>query len=168
MVACAAMPACGGVEESSEAGVPHAAPQSFTVGLDAATTTENVIPQILAGGRGQLAVMCEAAQPGASVRIFNPLVAGASADVSCASVLDGDGSTGEASAALVSDESDGPIGTVQQKLTPIGLGCGVFMLGAALYANHVLCAHPTAEQPDKCRLVSELGLGTLGVACAFI
>jgi hypothetical protein len=167
MVASVALPACGGAEESSEAGATDAVPQSFTVGLDPATTPENVIPQIVAAGHDQLAILCES-RPDGSVRIVHPLASDAYTDVSCASVIDVDGSTGETSAAVVSKEPDEPIGTAQQKLTPIGLGCGIFMLGAGLFANHVLCAHPRADQPDKCRLVSELGLGSLGVACAFI
>jgi hypothetical protein len=97
--------------------------KSFAVRLDRATTADNVIPQIVAAGHEQLDAACEAAQPGASVRIFNPLASGAYQDVSCASVLGGDGSTGEASAALVSNVSDEPIGTAPQKLTPLAIVC---------------------------------------------
>jgi hypothetical protein len=172
MVAFAAVPACGGAEESSEAGAAHGgeeadnAPQSFTVRLDSETTAENVIPQIVIAGRGQLAAMCEAAQPGAWVRILNPLASGAYTDVLCTSVLDGDGPTGEASAALVSDESDGPIGTVQQKWSPFGLACSVLTMGAGLVASYALC--PRATNPDdkkNCDYVTAGGLSGLGLLC---
>lgn len=162
---------CGGAEESSEPGTPYGgdeadnAPQRFTVRLDRATTAENVIPQIVAAARGPLASMCEE-HPGASLRIMNPLASEAYQDVPCTSVLGGDSATGEANAALVSDENDGPIGTVQQKWSPFGLVCSALTIGSSLVANYALCPkaiNPTDEK--HCRWVSDGGFGTLSFLC---
>jgi hypothetical protein len=140
---------------------------SFTVPLDPETTDENMTPQIVAAGRGPIAAMCEAV-PDASVRIFSPLASGAYEDISCASVLDRGESTGEASAALLTDEGDGPIGTAQQRWSPFGLGCTIATGLAYLFASRVLCAHPKAERPEACRNVTDAGFFGIGVMCAFM
>jgi hypothetical protein len=161
---------CGDVEQSSNAEAAHSVEQadsSFTVPLDPATTEESITPQIVAAGHGQIAAMCEA-EPGASVRIFSPLASGAYEDISCASVLDGDEATRKASAALVTDENDGPIGTVQQRWSPFGLGCTIATGLAYLFASHVLCDHPKAERPKACRNVTDAGFFGLSVMCVFI
>jgi hypothetical protein len=167
MVAFAVVPACGGVEESSEAGAANAAPQSFTVGLDPATTAENVIPRIVAAGSTHLATVCEE-HPDASVRILNPLVSGAYADVSCGSVLDGDGATGAASAALVIDASDGPVGEAKQRLGPISaVACLIAGAGTGLFTRYALCPHGRTERDRRnCEDTGLWGSIAIGVLCA--
>lgn len=170
MAILAIVSGCGDGERSSNAEAAHGVEQadiSFPVPLHPATTEENITPQIVAAGHGQIAAMCEA-EPGASVRIFSPLASGAYEDISCVSVLDGDEGTGEASAALVTDENDGPIGTAQQKLSPFTVVCGLFVGSAYLFASRVLCAHPEAERPQACRNATDAGFFGLGVACGFM
>jgi hypothetical protein len=164
---------CGGADESGEPGTPYNgdeagnAPQSFTVRLDRGTTAENVIPQIVAAARGQLAPMCEE-HPGASVRIFAPLASNAYTDVPCSSALADDGANGEASAALVISESDGSIGQAQQKLGPISfLMCGLFAGGSTLFTTYVLCPRARTERDRaNCGHVSAGGGFALGILCA--
>jgi hypothetical protein len=170
MAMLAILSGCGDVEQTSNTEAVHGVEQadiSFTVPLDPATTGENITPQIVAAGHGQIVAMCEA-EPGASVRIFSPLAYGAYEDISCASVLDGDEATVEASAALVTDENDGPIGTVQQRWSPFGLGCTVATGLAWLFASRVLCDHPKAERPKACRNVTDAGFLGVGVMCVFM
>jgi hypothetical protein len=97
---------------------PTAEGQSFAVQLPRDVTTENVIPAIVAAGHDEFAAAC-ALTPGASIRILNPLASGAFEDVSCASVLQGEG-TAEASAALSSEPAGERVGEDRQSLTPIG------------------------------------------------
>src|SRR5262249_52928952 len=137
------------------------APQSFTVWMDPKTTTaENVVPRITAAAHGQLAAVCEGAEPGASVRIINP-ISGADGSVSCASLVDGDGATGEAGAALFDMESDAVLGW-----TPVGLACGILTVGAGLVAAYALCPHATKPRDKKdCDYVTAGGFTTLSILC---
>jgi hypothetical protein len=174
MIVAVAAVGCGGADESGESGTPYgveeadSARQTFTVRLDRATMAENIIPQIVAAARGQLAPMCEE-HPGASLHIMNPHASEAYQDVPCTSVLGGDGATGEVSAALVSDEADGPIGTVQQKLSPFTLACGLLVGGAGLFATYALCpAAKTPESARNCGYVTNGGLFATGIMCAFM
>src|SRR5262249_32204661 len=65
-----------------------------------------------------------------------PLLAGADADVPCASVMDSDGPTGEASSAMYDEGGDGPnepdwrVGW-----SPMGVGCSLIFLGVSLLAG---------------------------------
>jgi hypothetical protein len=172
VIVAAALIGCGGEEESSELGTPYGrdeadnASQSFAVRLDRATTEENVIPRILAAGHDQLVAACEA-KPAASVRILNPLASEEYADVSCASVL-GDGSTtGEARAALVTDEIDGPIGEAQQRIGPISaLACGIAGIGTTLFTRYALCPQGRTERARRnCEDAGIWGTIGIGVLC---
>jgi len=166
IVALALMPACEGVEESSGAGATATAPHSFTVTFEPGTTAKNVIPQMVATGREHLALACRD-QADAVIRIMNPLASGDYVDVACSWVL-GDEATGEATAARVSGETDGPIGVAKQPWSPFGLGCTIATGLAYLFASRVLCDHPRAEQPRACRNVTDAGFFGLGVACVFL
>ncbi len=97
---------------------PTAEGQRFAVQLPRDVTTESVLPAIVAAGHDELAAAC-AATPGASIRILNPLASGTFEDVSCASVLQGEG-TAETSAALSSEPAGERVGEDQQSLTPLG------------------------------------------------
>ncbi|MGK4003959.1 hypothetical protein WMF31_15105 [Sorangium sp. So ce1036] len=162
--------ACGVADEPSEAASDGgaegeaAAPRSFEVHLGGETTTESVIPQILEAGRAELAAAC-ADRPEAAIRIFNPLDQGAYVDIPCASTLrDGDTSTTTAH-----DQGDEQIDTAQQPLSPIGLGCSIFMFGATMVATSAIC--PRARDPrdaQRCSNHSGAPLGTLGVLCSLI
>ncbi|AUX43287.1 uncharacterized protein SOCE26_047310 [Sorangium cellulosum] len=168
-------PACGAADEPSEAGTgpsgmedPGPAPRSFYAGLQSAMKAESAIPEILEAGRLDLAAAC-ADTPDVSIRIFNPLDPCAYTDVSCASVLRGDAADEVAIPAPVSEESDEPIGTAQQRWSPIGLGCSIFILGAGMVANSAICPRArTQEDATRCANYSSVGFGTLGVLCSFI
>ncbi|XYH98570.1 hypothetical protein ACMHYB_02065 [Sorangium sp. So ce1128] len=124
-----------------------------------------MIPQLLEAGRHELAAAC-ADRPEAWIRVFNPLDPGAYGDVPCASMLCGEA---EASTEPAPDADIEPIGAAQQPWSPIGLGCGIFMLGATRVATSVLC--PRARDPrdaQRCADDSGAALGTLGVFCGFI
>jgi hypothetical protein len=65
-------PACVAADEpTSTAGASN----TFEVPMTPHTTAETVIPQILAAGHDELASIC-AANPTASMRVFNPLASG--------------------------------------------------------------------------------------------
>ena len=80
-------------------------------------------------------------------------------------------STGETSFAVMSDV-DGPIGTVPQKWSPVGLVCSALLFGATLAWNWPWgqegCNAPGAENPTACRALTGIGAGGLGLLCAFI
>jgi hypothetical protein len=141
------------------------ASNAFVVPMTPTTTAETVISQIVEAGREQLAAAC-VANPGASVRILNPLASGDHADVACSTILDGGESVGQSSEALTSGREN--VGQAQQKLTPIGIGCSIVMLGLGIFMNHAICQYPGAENPNACGWLSEAGMGGLGLACAFI
>jgi hypothetical protein len=163
---------CRGADESGESGTPYSvdeadnAPPSFAVRLDRATTVENVIPQILAAGHDQLVAACEA-KLAASVRVLNPLASEEYADVSCASVLGDDSATGEARAALVTDEIDGPIGEAQQRIGPISLmACGIAGIGTTLFTRYALCPRGRTERDRRnCEDAGIWGTIGIGVLC---
>ncbi|WP_437608042.1 hypothetical protein WMF20_45435 [Sorangium sp. So ce834] len=168
MAALIGAPACGTADEPNAAGKEGGAeegglpPRRFELSLD---PEEPAIPQIVAAGRHELVAAC-ADRPDAAVRIFDPLEPGLVADVPCASVLSGEV---EASTAPAAEEGGEPIVAAQQRWSPIGLGCGVFMLGATMFATSVLC--PRARDPrdaQRCSNYSGAALGTLGVFCGLI
>ena len=141
---------------------------TFEVRLRGDTTSDTVIPQIVAAAHDRLTVACES-RPNTSVRIYNPLAKEPSvAEVPCSTFLDG---IGESSAALTS-EVDGPIGTVQQKWSPVGLVCSAVVLGATLAWNWPWgqegCNNPKAEDQTACRAITGLGGGGLGLLCSLI
>lgn len=172
IAALVAVAGCGGSEESNAGGVPHGeeqaatAPQDFTVELDRSTTAESVIPQIVTAGHDQLVAACEA-KSAASVRILNPLASEEYADVSCASVLGDDRVTGEARAALVTDEIDGPIGEAQQRIGPISLmACGIAGIGTSLFTRYALCPRGRTERARRsCEDAGLWGTVGIGVIC---
>jgi hypothetical protein len=147
---------------------PTAEGQSFEAQLPGDITAETVIPAIVAAGRVELAAACATA-PGASIRVMNPLASSAFEDVSCSSVLQSLESTAATSASFTGNDSDGPIGTAQQKWSPFGVGCTVAVGLAALVATYALCPRATNPQDEKhCGYVTNGGFTGLGVMCAFI
>ncbi|XXT25070.1 hypothetical protein WME94_26405 [Sorangium sp. So ce429] len=135
--------------------------------VDEATTAESVIPRILEAGRPELAAAC-AERPDEVIRIFNPLDPGAFADVPCASVLNGGAAAQEQSAVPVSEEGDEPIGAVQQRWSPLGLGCGLFVLGSSLVASRAICPRARNQRDLKrCQNWSDTGFAGLSIMCAF-
>ncbi|KYF82094.1 hypothetical protein BE20_19735 [Sorangium cellulosum] len=168
MAALVGVSACGEADEpnqageeggTDEAGLP---PRHFELSLD---LEEPAIPQIMAAGRHELVAAC-VDRPDAAVIIFDPRDPGAFADVSCASML-----AGEVAASIepAAEEGGEPIAVAQQPWSPIGLGCGVFMLAAGAFATEAIC--PRARNPrdaQRCDRLSTYGLGTLGILCAFI
>ena len=159
-LACAATWMGCATETTTDRGEPAAEARAFTLQLDAATTADTVIPAILAAGHDQLAAACEAA-PGAAVRVANPLASGREAIVPCATLV---GEAGETSAALTRELDDGPIDEAQQKITPVGLACGVLtaLLGAATTWS-------CEKYPDKiCPWGTLGGTTTVGIVCMFL
>ncbi|WP_437587342.1 hypothetical protein [Sorangium sp. So ce1000] len=177
MAALMGAPACGAPDEPSDAGaesggaedVPPAL-RSFEVSLDEGTTNESVIPQILEAGRPELAAAC-ADRPEALIRIFNPLDPGVSADVPCAAMLSvdgGDAAAQEQSAVPVSEGGE-PIGEAQQRWSPLGLGCSIFVFTAATVAGSAIC--PRAADPrdaKRCGHYTNVSFGVLGAMCSFL
>ncbi|XXY53342.1 hypothetical protein WME91_19620 [Sorangium sp. So ce269] len=171
-VALVEAPACGAADEPTDAGGEQDGraeadplPRSFAVSLDPVTTAETVIPRMLEAGRHELTAAC-ADRPEASIRVFSPLDPGAHGDVPCASMRCGEA---EASTEPALDADSEPIGAAQQPWSPIGLGCGIFLLGATRGATSVLC--PMARDPrdaQRCSDTSGAALGTLGVFCGFL
>lgn len=159
-------PACVGADEpAAESFIEPSASNAFVVRLTANASKEDVIQQIVETGQDQLAAACEV-KPGTSIRVFNPLASGSYEDVSCESILGSQEPTGQTGEALTSGGEN--IGQVQQKLTPIGLGCSVVMFGLGIFMNHAICQYPGAENPRACAALAEFGMGGLGVICAFI
>jgi hypothetical protein len=117
---------------------PTAERQSFAVQLSRDARAETVVPAIVAAGHDELAAAC-ASTPGAAIRILNPLASEAFEDVSCASILSGEG-TAETSAALSGEPTGERIGEAQQPFTPVG---GVLCSLAALIA--------TAAAANECK-----------------
>ncbi|WP_437593473.1 hypothetical protein [Sorangium sp. So ce1000] len=167
-------PACGAADDTSEARADRGSaenveetPRNFYVGLARDTTAESVIPQILEAGRPELAAAC-ADRPEAWIRLFNPLDAGAYADVPCSLMLHDDAAAAEESAVPVS-EGDEPIGAAQQRWSPVGLACGVLMLGSSLVSTFALC--PRARNPHDrqgCDILTAGSFSTFGVMCMFL
>jgi hypothetical protein len=143
--------------------------QAFVIQLDASTTAESVIPAIVAAAHGKLVTVC-AGNPGASVRVINPLASGSHEDVQCSDLLEGSETIGQASAPVANGGER--IGQAQQKWSPVGLVCSALMFGAALAWNwpgsHAGCNDPRAENPAGCQAVTSVGLGSLGFLCGFI
>lgn len=165
-------PACGVPDEPSEAGgggaedVPPAL-RGFEVSLDEATTAESVIPKILEAGRPELAATC-ADHPDEVIRIFSPIEPSAYADVACASVLSGGAAAPEQSAVPASEGAE-PIGSVQQPWSPLGLGCGIFVLGSSLVASRAICPRARNQRDLKrCQNWSDTGFAGLSIMCAFL
>lgn len=158
--------ACGAQEEragsvaSGAAGGADISPQSFAVRLETATTEDNANAQIANAVRGELAAVC-GAEPGGSVRIYNPLAPGAHEDIPCASVLAGEPAIGEASAALIRGGSDGPIGVVQEKWSPVGLACTLLWFGIGQLVS-LGCAQHHPGDYLGCSLPAAAGSTALG------
>ena len=139
---------------------PTAEGQSFAVQLPHDVTTDSVIPAMLAAGHDELAAAC-ASTPGESVRILNPFASGAFEDVSCASVLSGEG-TAEASAARASEPAGERVGQDHQPLTPIGgVLCSIASLLAATAAANE-CKKWRGPNSEFC------GVGTFTSGAAWI
>lgn len=137
--------------------------QSFKVQLPRDVMMESVVPAIVAAGHAQLAVAC-ASTPEASIRIMHPLASGSFEDVSCASILSGDESTVETSAALSSAEH---LGQVQQKGVISTVAC--FAGGAAtfLVPRYGICPHGATEKiRTDCNDVGSWGGLGIGFLCA--
>lgn len=169
LLACGAMLTGCTVEttpdQGSSEGESESVLQTFDVRLPGDTTEETVIPAIIAAGHDEIAAACESTSS-ASIRIFNPLASGAYRDTPCSAILD---RTGEANSTLTSDSSDGPIGEAQQRFSPIGLGCHVFIAGAALFASAAICSHARPHRREKrCDLGTGTSFAVLSVMCAFI
>jgi hypothetical protein len=64
--------------ETDESTTKPEASKTFVAPTSSTTTAGTVIPQIIAAGREQLAAAC-VVNPGASIRIINPLVSGSDA-----------------------------------------------------------------------------------------
>ncbi|XXX76934.1 hypothetical protein WMF30_55735 [Sorangium sp. So ce134] len=170
MAALMGAPACGAADEPSAAGEEGGAeeaglpPRHFELSLDPEVPA---IPQILDAGRPELAAAC-ADRPGAAIRIFDPLDPGAFADVPCAAMVSYDAAAQEGSAVPVS-EGDEPIGAAQQRWSPLGLGCSIFVFAAATVAGSAIC--PRAADPrdaKRCGHYTNVSFGVLGAACAFL
>lgn len=144
-------------------------PQAFAIYLDDSTTAESVIPAIVAAAHDQLVTVCEG-NPGASVRVVNPLASGSYEDAQCSDILGGSEMTGQVSAPVTNGGER--IGQAQQRWSPVGLVCSALLLGATLVLNwpgsHVGCNDPRAENPVGCQRVTAIGGGTLGLLCALI
>jgi hypothetical protein len=134
----------------------------FGVHLD--TDAQDPIAELVAAGHDQLVALCSEV-PSASVRIFNPLASGASADISCAAVLEhGVSATAPAEAASGGERT----AEARQPWSLLGLGRSILLLGAGIFFNRVGCNNPRADNPDACRNVVDFGFGGLGVLCAFL
>ena len=134
------------------------------------TTAETVIPQIVEAGREQLAAAC-VINPGASVRIINPLASGVYTDVPCSTILDGGESVGQTSEALKSGGEH--IGQTQQKGVITTVAC--FAAGTALFlgTRYGVCEYgggPGAEGDRRranCNDIGSWGGVGLGFVCGF-
>ncbi len=144
---------------------PVPATQSFEVQVPRDITPGNVVAALVKAGRAELAAACEAT-PDASIRIMNPLASGTFEVLPCASVLDSDEATAASSTALTSNESDGPVGTVQQRWSLFGMACSVLTIGSGLVASRLLCPRATNPQDARnCGNFSDAGFSTLGFLC---
>jgi hypothetical protein len=143
--------------------------RAFALHLDNSTTSEDVIPAIIAAAHDQLVPACEG-NPGASVRVFNPFAWETFEDVQCSDILGGHETTGQASASFM--RGDERIGQAQQSFSPVGLLCSALVLGATLAwswpGSHAGCNDPRAENPVGCQAVTGIGGGGLGLLCALI
>ncbi len=179
MAALVGAPACGVAEEPVEADRGTAgdveepddseAPARIVrVALDQEPTVENVIPQILAGGRAELGAAC-ADRPEESIRIVNPIEPGAFEDVPCSSLLCDVPADEEAISVPVPANGDEQIGMVQQPWSPFGLACSVITTGSALVANYALCPRATNPRDRRnCDRLTTGGFTGLGFLCVFI
>jgi hypothetical protein len=82
-------------------------------------------------------------------------------------MLRDDAAPREERVAPVSD-GDEPIETAQQSLSPLSIGCAVFVLASNLVAVRGIC--PRASNPrdaKRCHNWSYAGFGTLTITCAF-
>jgi hypothetical protein len=63
------------------------------------------------------------------------------------------------------------VGDTSEPWSPVGLVCsGRTLLGGLLFNafKNEGCNDPRTEQPDAFRITTTAGLGTLGIACAFV
>jgi hypothetical protein len=88
------------------ASLAETAPQTFEMQLRSDTTAETILPQIVQAGHAQLIEACEN-NPGASVRVYNPLASGAYADLQCTAILGGEKTLGESWQTLTSEPVEG-------------------------------------------------------------
>jgi hypothetical protein len=143
--------------------------RGFVVLVDRGVTKESVIPAILAAGRAELVAACET-NPGASIRIDNPMASGDHVDLSCAAVLGGDEeATGQTAAALTrapGAPSEGATGEARQRLTPLGpILCGLTGLITSAAQDRV-CRDWRGRDSEFCN-VGTFGSSSLWLlACA--
>jgi hypothetical protein len=162
VVMLAAGSGCAAANESS---IENVASNTFVAPL---ASKEDVTQQIVEAGHDQLAAACEA-NPGASIRVFNPLASGDYADVACSAILDVDESVGKSSSPLKSGPGGEHIGHAQQTWSPFGLGCTLAVGAAALFTTYALCPRATNPQDSKyCGYVTSGGFTGLGVMCVFL
>lgn len=137
---------------------------TFEVRLGSKMSQEAVIPEILAAGHDQLVTACTA-DPGATIRVFNPLASGDFADLTCGSVLRGK-AAGQAAAPFTNNGES--TGQTEQPLGPISLvACGLFAAGSFLFLNEVLCPRATSPQDrENCGHVGNFGSAAITILCA--
>jgi hypothetical protein len=135
----------------------------FEVWLRGDTVAETILARIVEAGHAQLVEGCES-NPGALVRVYNPLASGAYADVPCAAILGGAKTSGEPQHMLTSEPGDGATGESQQHLTPAGLLCGLLTIGVGL-ASTWSCE----RYPDQwCPWPAAAGTSTMSLICMFL
>jgi hypothetical protein len=88
--------------------------------------------------------------------------------VPCSAALAGDGGTGEASAALVSDEEDGPTGEARQPIGPISIwACAIASIGTGLFTYYALCPQGRTERARRrCDKTGLWGSAGITLLCA--
>jgi hypothetical protein len=150
--------------ETDEPTTNPEASKAFVAMPSPTMTAETVIPQIVEAGREQLAAAC-VVNPGASVRINNPLASGDHVDVPCSTILDDGESVGRASEALATGGEH--LGQTQQKGVITTVAC--FAAGAALFAGtrYGVCEYgggPGAEGDRRRAACNDVGgWGSLGL-----
>ncbi len=166
LVGCAADVAPGGAIDDGPAmaaSLAETASQIFEVRLRRDTTAETILPQIVEAGHAPLIEACES-NPGASVRVYNPLASGAYADWPCAAILGAEATPGESRQTLASARVEGVTGESQQHITPVGLLCGLLTIGAGL-ASTWACQ----KYPDQwCPWPAAAGTSTMSLICMFL
>ena len=155
--------------ETNEPTTTPEASNAFVTLTPPTVDAETVIPLIVEAGREQLATAC-VANPGASVRILDPLASGSYEDIACSTLLDGGESVGQTSDALMSGGEH--IGQVQQKGIITTVACFAGATTVFLGTRYGVCKYgggPGAEGDRRradCNDIGSWGEVGLGFVCA--
>lgn len=135
---------------------------------------EAMLAQVLSAAHEQLMPVCSA-HPEGSIRVVDPLDPARYTDVTCAAILERVNAAGLAGVPAMSERSSEPltsqpeerVGEAQQRWSPLGLLCGLFVTGVAIGLTEACKAHNPGN--PQCEYAPSGGAGIIGaMLCALL